>query len=78
LADELANGGDLEGALARYEAKLKPVVVKAQAGGRSFAHWLIPDSRLRIGVRDLMMRLADSRAAPLLKRQFAFASTIKI
>jgi 2-polyprenyl-6-methoxyphenol hydroxylase-like FAD-dependent oxidoreductase len=76
LAGELAGGDDLGGALARYEARLKPIVAKAQAGGRSFARWLIPDNRVRIAVRDLMMRMADSPAAPLFKRQFAFASTI--
>jgi hypothetical protein len=53
-------------------------VQRAQEGGRKFARWFVPDSRLRIGLRDLMMRLtAFPTAAPLLKRQFLFGETIK-
>jgi len=79
LADELAAaGGDLAGALARYEARVKPAVVKSQRAGRSFARWFVPDNRARIALRDLVMRLANwPVAAPLLKQSFAFGSTIK-
>ena len=78
LADSLDESDDLAGALARYEAQMRPIVTRAQDGGRRFARWFLPDSYWRIALRDLMMRLtAWPMAAPLLKRQFLFGETIK-
>lgn len=78
LADELARGDDLAAALARYEARLKPIVLKSQAEGRNFAGWFVPDNRARIVLRDLMMRLANvSSLSPVMRRVFPISSSIK-
>jgi 2-polyprenyl-6-methoxyphenol hydroxylase-like FAD-dependent oxidoreductase len=59
LAEELAGAeNDVAGALTRYEAKLKPGVEKRQAAGRRLAYWFVPDTPLRIAIRDLVMRMA--------------------
>jgi 2-polyprenyl-6-methoxyphenol hydroxylase-like FAD-dependent oxidoreductase len=73
LATELTGPGcDVEAALARYERRMKPRVDRSQEAGRSMARWFAPDSRVRLVVRDLVMRMAGSPlVAPLLKRVLA-------
>ncbi len=69
LASEILVDRDLEGGLARYERRMKPHVSRAQAGGRSMARWFAPRSRIRLFLRDMVLRLSGSRiAAPILKR----------
>ncbi len=46
LAEELAAArkGEIAGALARYESRLRPNVEGTQRAGRRFAKWFIPDT----------------------------------
>ncbi|WP_101790511.1 FAD-dependent oxidoreductase [Nonomuraea indica] len=65
LADELgATGergaaGDVLDALARYQRRMRPVVLEVQRFGRRFVHWMAPSGRWRIAARDAMLRLAS-------------------
>ncbi|RVX38344.1 2-polyprenyl-6-methoxyphenol hydroxylase-like FAD-dependent oxidoreductase [Nonomuraea polychroma] len=59
LADELAAGrGDVPAAAARYQARMAPAIGEVQRFGRRFVKWMAPSNRWRIGVRDLLFRLA--------------------
>jgi 2-polyprenyl-6-methoxyphenol hydroxylase-like FAD-dependent oxidoreductase len=58
LAEELSNAGDdIQGALLRYERRLRPAIEKKQAAGQSMAKWFVPTNSLRLAVRDVFMRL---------------------
>ncbi|MGE0353219.1 MAG: FAD-dependent monooxygenase [Gemmatimonadales bacterium] len=70
LAGELARAGDVEHALGRYEARMRPAILKRQEAGRRMARWFVPDTRPRIFLRDLMMRMANW---PLANRVLAHA-----
>ena len=66
LAAELARaGGDMAGALTRYERQVKPRIESKQAAGRRLARWCIPDNQARLVVRDMVLRLA---AWPMMSR----------
>lgn len=69
LAEELAAGGGIESALARYEERLRPVVARRQAAGRNMAAWFAPNTRLRLMIRDLLMRTATWPVASALFRR---------
>ena len=57
LADELNRGrGDVPAALRRYEDRARPSVARKQAYGRSASRWLVPESRWRMAVRDVLLR----------------------
>ncbi|SDF78803.1 2-polyprenyl-6-methoxyphenol hydroxylase [Lentzea fradiae] len=56
LAEELARGTD--GALDRYQARMKPAVTHTQEFGRKFIGWMAPPSAWRISVRDMAFRLS--------------------
>ncbi|HEX5506316.1 MAG TPA: hypothetical protein VFW96_27110, partial [Thermomicrobiales bacterium] len=61
--------GDVAGALARYEARVRPAVARDQATGRGAARWFVPDSPRGIAARDLLTRLSMlPLAAPLARR----------
>ncbi|MEV6236640.1 FAD-dependent oxidoreductase [Lentzea sp. NPDC051838] len=57
LAEELADG-DVDEALARYQARMLPPVTRTQEFGRRFTEWMAPSSKWRISLRDWMFRLA--------------------
>ena len=57
LAEELADG-DVDAALARYQARMWPPVTRTQEFGRRFTEWMAPSTRWRIVARDWMFRLA--------------------
>jgi 2-polyprenyl-6-methoxyphenol hydroxylase-like FAD-dependent oxidoreductase len=80
LAEELAAApGDVAGALARYERRVRPSAEEKQAAGRRFARWFVPDDRLHLAVRDLVTRLAGwPVVSRLLERRFALGGTIKL
>ncbi|MEK6248114.1 MAG: FAD-dependent monooxygenase, partial [Planctomycetales bacterium] len=80
LADELRESGDDTGtALIRYEARMKPSIEKKQQAGRNMATWFVPDSSLRIAIRNLVMRsVSFPIAGSFLKRIFAADETITI
>ncbi len=73
LATELRGAGhDIESALERYERRMRPAVERTQEAGRTMARWFVPDGRIRLAVRDLVMRMAGSAlVAPLLRRLLA-------
>ena len=70
MAAEIAvAGSEAEAALGRYERRMKPLVDRSQEAGRSMARWFVPDDRVRLLLRDIMLRLAGTPiVAPLLKR----------
>ncbi|UBU15866.1 FAD-dependent oxidoreductase [Nonomuraea gerenzanensis] len=55
---DLAAAAELPDALARYQARMAPVIGDVQRFGRRFIHWMAPSSRWRIHARDLLFRLA--------------------
>jgi 2-polyprenyl-6-methoxyphenol hydroxylase-like FAD-dependent oxidoreductase len=59
LAEELGGEGSVEARLARYQARLKPVIEEKQAAGRRAAKWFVPASRWRLVVRNLALRVAS-------------------
>jgi 2-polyprenyl-6-methoxyphenol hydroxylase-like FAD-dependent oxidoreductase len=80
LAEGLAAApGDVAGALARYERRVRPSAEEKQAAGRRFARWFVPDDRLHLALRDLVTRLAGwPVVSRLLERRFALGGTIKL
>ncbi|ASU84735.1 hypothetical protein CDO52_19735 [Nocardiopsis gilva YIM 90087] len=59
LAEELgAAKGDMAGAMARYEERMRPAVTQTQEFGRGFVGWMAPGSRWRIAARDWLVRAA--------------------
>ena len=58
LALELTAHDGIDAALARYEARLRPVVERAQKSGRKNARWVVPSSRMRILARDAVLKLS--------------------
>jgi 2-polyprenyl-6-methoxyphenol hydroxylase-like FAD-dependent oxidoreductase len=80
LAEELAvaRKGDIAGALARYESRLRPSVERTQRAGRRFAKWFVPDTRARLGVRNAIMRVGTSSLASLvLRRRFSLVDELE-
>ena len=70
LAQELARSGeDVEGALRRYEARVRPLVAERQKTGRRSKSWFLPRTWLgrwlRDGVTEVVVR---SPLAPLIGR----------
>ncbi|UOQ48205.1 hypothetical protein MUN88_19505 [Gracilibacillus caseinilyticus] len=58
LAENLQKSNDIRQALIKYEQNLKTQIRKTQASGRKFANYFLPDTRLRILLRDITMRLS--------------------
>jgi 2-polyprenyl-6-methoxyphenol hydroxylase-like FAD-dependent oxidoreductase len=79
LAEELAAaGGDLPGALRRYEEKVKPAIEKQQRAGRRMAGWFVPDNQVRLVINDLLTRMVEWPVAwRLLRRLMAPESIIR-
>lgn len=70
LAEELSQtGGNLQQALTRYEQRLRPAVEKKQMAGRKMARWFLPDSSLRLAIRDTVMRCSALPVARLLVKR---------
>jgi 2-polyprenyl-6-methoxyphenol hydroxylase-like FAD-dependent oxidoreductase len=63
--------------LAGYEARLRRAIVKKQRAGRGLARWFVPETDLRLSLRDLALRASSSTlGAWLLRRQIAGESVI--
>ncbi|UOQ45885.1 FAD-dependent oxidoreductase [Halobacillus salinarum] len=58
LARNLCKDQDVQQALLQYEEDLKPQIEKTQESGRKFARYFLPDTRLRIFIRDVTMRIS--------------------
>ncbi len=58
LALELTAPDGVDAALARYEARVRPVVERAQDSGRRNARWVVPSGRVRILARDAVLKLS--------------------
>jgi 2-polyprenyl-6-methoxyphenol hydroxylase-like FAD-dependent oxidoreductase len=67
LADELEHAPDVPSALARYQARVQPLVIQRQAAGRRLAAWRLPDSSWRRAARDVALRTS---LTPLIARLF--------
>src|SRR5262249_36189551 len=78
LAEELAAwAGDVPSALARSESRLRPAVRDRQVAGRRMADWFVPATPLRLGLRDLALRLSlRPGVASLLRRGLARESVL--
>lgn len=61
LASELAAHDDVGAALASYQERMKPAIAKKQAAGRKTARWFVPASATRIALRNVMIRIGQSR-----------------
>lgn len=67
LAGELARGGKIPDALARYQARLLPAVRDRQVAGRRAAEWFLPSSQARLLLRRLALQ---AMRLPVLDRLF--------
>lgn len=77
LAEEFDSDGDVRGALARYEERLKPTIELQQEAGRRIAKWFVPDDEPHRIVRDLVTRMATwPGVSALLRRRMAAESTL--
>lgn len=78
LAEELErSSGNVPTAIARYEQRIRPAILKKQKAGRGIARWFVPESRARLAVRDVVMRMsASSIGGWLLRRQISGESVI--
>jgi len=76
LAEEIADGrGDVEQALARYEARIRPPVEARQQRARRNVRWFLPRSHLRAVLRDRVTDwLMRSPLAPMLGRRLGGTS----
>jgi len=70
LAQELVrSGSDVEGALRRYEARVRPLVLARQKAGRRGRSWFLPRTRFGRRLRDGVTEVAvKSPLAPLVGR----------
>lgn len=72
LAEELTTATDIATAIARYEHRLMASVAKKQRAGRGLAHYFVPSGRVRLALREAVMRMAGTpMAAWLLKRRIS-------
>lgn len=77
LAHELANSPeDIPQALSQYERKMKPAILKKQRAGRRVVKWFLPDNRLRLAIRDGVMRLAASSIGRYFLKRFLATKSI--
>ncbi|HTR36057.1 MAG TPA: FAD-dependent monooxygenase [Bryobacteraceae bacterium] len=76
LAEELsAPQNDLAAALRRYEERLRPSIAEKQLAGQKMAKWFVPGDRVRLAIRDAVMRFSGFRNANrILKGLFATSS----
>ncbi|UYN98308.1 MAG: FAD-dependent monooxygenase [Devosia sp.] len=75
LGQALDGTGDIEGALARYEAQLRPLVLDKQRAGRRMADWFVPKSRAHVWMRDLTVNVMNwPPLAGLIGRYFSVSS----
>ena len=78
LAEEIERSrADIPTALARYEQRLRPAILKKQKAGRNIARWFVPEGRVRLAVRDAVMKMSASGIGGwILKRQISGDSVI--
>ena len=77
LARELAKTPEkIQLAFSQYEHKMKPAVMKKQRAGRRVVKWFVPDNRLRLAVRDGLMRLAASSVGRYFLKRFLATESI--
>lgn len=66
---------DVSGAFLRYEKRMRPSIEEKQKAGRNMARWSVPDSRIRIGIRNLVMRTAGLPVTTALLRDVSGAGS---
>lgn len=77
LAREIAKSPEnIALALSQYEQEMKPAVWKKQRAGRRVVKWFFPDNRLRLAVRDSVMRLAASSFGRYFLKRFLATKSI--
>jgi 2-polyprenyl-6-methoxyphenol hydroxylase-like FAD-dependent oxidoreductase len=80
LANELSKSGtDLQGALARYEMRMRPTVNNVQRSALKLADWFVPDSGWRILMRTLALRTLALPGIPaLLSRLLSVRNSVRL
>jgi 2-polyprenyl-6-methoxyphenol hydroxylase-like FAD-dependent oxidoreductase len=78
LAEEIERSrADIPTALARYEQRMRPAILKKQKAGRNIARWFVPENRVRLAVRDAVMKISSSAIGGwMVKRQVSGDSVI--
>jgi 2-polyprenyl-6-methoxyphenol hydroxylase-like FAD-dependent oxidoreductase len=72
LAEELSATDDLGAALARYERRLRPAVLKKQRAGRRLARFFVPSGQVRLAVRNAVLRMSSTAVGGwLMRRSFS-------
>jgi 2-polyprenyl-6-methoxyphenol hydroxylase-like FAD-dependent oxidoreductase len=59
LAAEIAGSGNIPDALMRWETRLRPLIAQKQEAGRRTASWFIPDTPLRLWVRNTALNVTN-------------------
>jgi 2-polyprenyl-6-methoxyphenol hydroxylase-like FAD-dependent oxidoreductase len=72
LADELSATDDLGVALARYERRLRPAVLKKQRAGRRLARFFVPSGQVSLALRNAVLRMSSTAIGGwLMRRSFS-------
>jgi 2-polyprenyl-6-methoxyphenol hydroxylase-like FAD-dependent oxidoreductase len=72
LADAITAAATLPEGLERYQQRIAPMVAHRQRAGRALARWFVPDTHLRLTLRDLVLRASLSPLiAPFIRHQLA-------
>ena len=75
LAEALRTAPSVEQALTRYEARVKPAIVRQQRAGRRMARWFVPSGPISLALRNLVMRASSwPVVAAVLRRRMAAGS----
>jgi len=78
LAEELAAASDIPAALSRYEARLRPGIERLQTAGRRVADWFLPDTPVRLALRNLALRISTwPVAAAMVRRRMGAESVLR-
>lgn len=78
LAEALVQMSNAQDALQAYENRLRPHIQKIQKSARSFAPNFVPQSRLRIGIINSVLRLSDVPIfTNLIGKQFTVESILQ-
>lgn len=59
LGEELCSGSSVKDALAQYERRVRPPLIRMRRSGRRAADWLVPATAAGLAARDAVIRLAS-------------------
>ena len=77
VAQQLSIAGpNIGAALKEYERAIKPAIEKKQGAGRRLARWFVPNNRIQLTARDVVMRMANFCGARWLLKCLLAAESI--